>query len=240
LIDIKIAICDDEQPICDNIRHLINCLCTSSCIDTYHSGTALLSTDSYYDIYFLDIQLPDVNGIEIAKQIRKNEINSKSESVIIFITAFKKYMEEAFDVKAFHYLIKPIDEMKFKNVFFRAVSDCKRSREIGNKHMIVKNGKTYQNISFRDILYIESNNKKVIITTTNGTIECYGKMKEFENLVDNNFFRCHRCYIVNMRYITQYNTTSIKLNNDDEILLAKKKYSQFVKTYIEFAAAEGH
>jgi len=239
LIDIKIAICDDEKVICDNILHLIKSLCTSCCIDIYNSSTALLTTDTHYDIYFLDVQMPDVNGIETAKQIRKNEIHSQNESVIIFITAFKKYMEEAFDVKAFHYLIKPIDELKLKNVFFKAVADCKRTKEIETKNIMVKSGNTYQKIFLRDILYIESRDKKVIITTTNGVIKYYGKMKEIENIVDNTFFRCHRCYIVSMKYITRYNSNSIGLNNGDEILLAQKKYSQFVKSYMEFARSGG-
>ena len=81
----------------------------------------MISAGIDHDIYFLDIEMGDISGIELAKKIRSEQENSGKRSIIIFVTAFREYMEDAFDVNAFHYLVKPIKEKKFAEVFQRAV-----------------------------------------------------------------------------------------------------------------------
>lgn len=90
-------------------------------------------------------------------------------------------MEEAFDVNAFHYLVKPIDEDKFTEVFSRAWKEASAFREQAKKYIIVKSFDAQQKLLLKNIYYIESRNKKVIIHTTDKTLEVYGKMEELEN-----------------------------------------------------------
>lgn len=237
---ITIAVCDDEKTIRENIMRLIKNLCEDCCVDLYSSGNALLTANKEYDIYFLDIQMPGINGMKAAEQIRKIQDNqSKSESVIIFITALKEYMAAAFDVKAFHYLVKPIDENKFKDVFSRAINDCRKIKDKAEKSILIKSGNSFHKVLQKDIFYIESRDKKNIINSVDGTIEYYGKMQELESVLDSSFFRCHRCYIVNMEHITRYNANTIWVKNGDGIYLALKKYTAFVKAYMIFASGGG-
>ncbi len=91
----------------------------------------------------------------------------------------------------------------------------------------------------KNIYYIESSNKKVIFHTTNGTLEVYKKMKELENTLGNTFYRCHRCYFVNMEKISAYSTDNIQLTNGENLLLARKKYSDFIKTYMRYVKNGG-
>jgi DNA-binding LytR/AlgR family response regulator len=86
---------------------------------------------------------------------------------------------------------------------------------------------------------LESQNKKVTVVSKNGSIEHYGKMQDLEGVLGNSFFRCHRCYIVNMEHITKYNATTIWLNNDISVFLAQKKYNEFVKAYLNYAKSGG-
>ena len=227
----KIAICDDELNMCERIRVLIKEQNVDSHIDIYHSGEALLATDNKYDIYFLDIQMPGTDGMETAQLLRKE---LAEESVIIFITAFTDYMPDAFDVRAFHYLMKPVDETKFNNVFTRAIKEHHRLNNNKDRHLLAKSGDVYHKLSIKDIFYIETQGRKVVVHSKPGTVEYYEKAKVLEQTLGVSFFRCHRCYIVNMQYITRYNANTIWLKNGAEIFIAQKKYADFVKAYLGF------
>ena len=91
----------------------------------------------------------------------------------------------------------------------------------------------------KDIYYIESANKKVIAHTSAGVLISYGKMEDFEKLTGGGFYRCHRCYLVNMEHITSYNVSTIQVANGDKLILAQKKYSDFVKQYMIYAKNGG-
>ena len=239
-IVMKIAVCDDEQVLRENILSLIITHHTDSCVDLYESGNALLDSGKHYDIYFLDIQMPGIDGLKTAEQIREEQKSlSSKESIIIFITAFKDHMLDAFDVKAFHYLIKPISEAKFKVVLSKAVNDYNRTNKDADRYILVKNGDSHHKIVIKDILYVESQGKKVIVHSDNGVLDYYGKMQELEKILGNSFFRSHRCYIVNMEHITRYSANAIGLKNGNEVLLAQKKFQEFVKTYMNFARGGG-
>ena len=109
---IRIAIVDDEKVIKEQIKKMIEKKQTNCVIDTYSSGEEVLRSDKYYDITFLDIQMEGMNGIDTARALRQKA----EDMVLIFITGVKEYVFDAFDVAAFHYLIKPIEENKFWEV----------------------------------------------------------------------------------------------------------------------------
>lgn len=236
---ITIAICADEENIRGDIMRLVKNQCDVCRADIFDSGNALLAANKDYDIYFLDIQIPGMSGIKTAEQIREKQAAlSQYERVIIFITVLKEYIDAAFDVNAFNYLLKPIDENKFKSVFTRAVNYCQKMKEDKDRHILLKDGNSYNRVSLRDIYYIESYNKKVIIKFAENTIEYYGTMQELEGILGCAFFRCHRCYIVNMEHIARYNAHSITMKNGAEILIAQKKYPQFVKAFTAFTSTD--
>lgn len=99
---------------------------------------------------------------------------------------------------------------------------------------MVKSLGTRRKLLLKNIYYIESRNKKVIIHTTNETLEVYGKMEELENRLGNAFYRCHRCYLVNMEKIAAYSGDNIQVTNGDNLLLARTKYSDFIKNYMRY------
>ena len=113
------------------------------------------------------------------------------------------------------------------------------SSEQAKKYIIVKSTGAQKKLLLRNIYYIESGNKKVIIHTTDGTLEVYGKMEELENRLGSTFYRCHRCYLVNMEKISAYSADNIQVINGDNLLLARKKYSDFIKTYMRYVKNGG-
>ncbi len=117
----KIAVCDDDKKVREQMSSMIKRQAPDFDICQNATGENIISAGIDHDIYFLDIEIGDISGIELAKKIRSEQENSGNRSIIIFVTAFREYMEDAFDVNAFHYLVKPIKEKKFAEVFQRAV-----------------------------------------------------------------------------------------------------------------------
>lgn len=234
----KIAICDDSDNTRLEIADLIKRQSDGARIDFFSSGEEITASAEEYDIIFLDIAMKELSGLEAAKSIReRQEKKGSKKSVIIFITAFKDYMEEAFDVNAFHYLIKPIDGEKFSRVFSRAAKEINFEKNDG--YIMVKSGGVQQKLFLRDIYYVESSNKKAIYHTKNGVFPAYGKMEDLESRLGGSFYRCHRCFLVNMESICSYGFDEITVVNGDKLLLAKKKYSDFVKAYLRYAKGGG-
>lgn len=227
---IRIAIVDDEKVIREHIKNLIEDKHVECLIDTYSTGEALLQVDKCYDIVFLDIQMDGMNGIDTARILRQKT----EHTVLVFITGIKEYVFDAFDVAAFHYLIKPIDEQKFADVFKRAVLEVGKKKQQANGQLFVKT--RYRNITLEqnDVLYIESRGKKVEIHTKTEVIDAYAGIGELEKQLKQNFYRCHRGYLVNLAFITEYSNDSITLNNSESIILAKEKYGEFVKVYMRY------
>lgn len=236
----KIAICDDDKAIRDYIVSLIRDILHNADISEFQSGEEMCSANENFDISFLDIKLQNMSGIDVAKHIRNAQDKyCKTKSIIIFITGYSEYVEEAFDINAFHYLLKPIDEKKFKTVFNRAVKEIYSTEVYQQKYVIVKRNNVQKKILFKDIYYIESSNKKVIFHTKDGILDIYGKMDEWQEELGNSFYRCHRGYLVNMEKITAYSYDTIEVINGDSLILAQKKYPEFIKVYMRYAKNGG-
>ena len=162
-----------------------------------------------------------------------------SPGILIFVTGYDDFMAEAFDVHAFHYLLKPIDAKKFSQVFNRAVEEIKNFQTQAEKFLLIKVDGMNKKIFLRDIFFIESANKKIIIRTAEGNFEIYGKMDAFEIALGKDFFRCHRFFIVNLAKISAYNSNTIFLESGDKIFISQKKYAEFVKNFLTYAQSGG-
>ena len=226
----NIAICDDEKVIREQIKELTEKEMPCVCDGLYETGDALLAAGKRFDIVFLDIQMEGTDGIETAKRLRQRN----EDTILIFITGIREYVFEAFDVAAFHYLLKPIEEDKFREVFRRAERELEKRKSKRRETVFIKTRNRSFSLEKDSILYIESRGKKVEIHTTGETIEAYASMNEMEGQLGGGFFRCHRGYLVNMAYVAEYDSESITLNNGEYVYLAKEKYGEFVKAYMRY------
>ena len=122
----EIAICDDDKVIREQIRGLIKQQRADAAVALYESGEELLACKRQFDLVFLDIQMKGKNGIETARMLQK----TGEDTILVFVTECKEYVFDAFDVGAFHYLLKPLSEKKFAEVLEKAVRKTeKRSEE---------------------------------------------------------------------------------------------------------------
>lgn len=240
----RIAICDDERETAQRFAEKARNAYPEAEIILYASGNELLLADEPMDILFLDIQMDGKNGMETARELRKR----KNSAVIIFITAMEDYVFEAFDVEAFNYLVKPFDEERFMQVLQSAVEKCNERNVMSAKmtevseiaqpqYIMVKSGRAHIKIQTDKIIYAEIFDRKILIHKTDGDVEYYGKMSELEKMLDSiahgDFFRPHRAYLVNLKYVEKYNITNIWLERGT-VIMAKKNYPLFVKMYLKY------
>lgn len=227
---IEIAVCDDETVIREQIRQFVRNRVPDSHIEVYAAGEELLATNKSFDLVFLDIQMEGLNGMDTARALR----TKKADTILIFVTGLKEYVFEAFDVSAFHYLLKPLEEEKLDEVLERALKEVNRRKAQEKKQILIQTRSHNYNLDQSIIFYLESRGKKVEIHTTRETIEAYASISRLEEQLGNSFYRCHRGYLVNLAYIVEYRTDRIRLSNGDEVYLAKEKYPSFVKTYMRY------
>jgi len=235
---VRIAICDDEKNIRELLGNKVVRQCPEAEIIFYQSGEELLLSDKHIDILFLDIQMAGRNGMETAKELKMKD----KRVIIIFVTAAEEYVFQAFDVGAFNYIVKPIDDMKFADVLCRAVDEWRSYdtdvREMKEKYIMINNGGVHTKVMVNDIVYAEVFNRKVVIHRVNDEIEYYGKMSDLEAVAGDDFFRPHRSYLINFKFVEKYDATTIYLETGTA-LMAKQNYSEFVKKYMKYNQKRG-
>ena len=233
---VKIAICDDEKNIRAYLSALVKKQGMECEITEYETAGDYFADGVEHDILFLDIELEgpgqDMDGMKMARQIRGME--DTKQPIIIFITGYEKYVYDAFDVGAFQYLLKPVDEQKFAGVFRRAAEQAAAYTGQDKKVLMIQYGGTGKTIPLRDIYYMESQNHKIAVHMKDGVLEYYAKMSDLEEELQGQFCRVHKGYLINLSYVDEYNKTEVTLTNGDKLLISKYKYEDFVKAYLRF------
>ena len=234
----RIAICDDEA----NTRaYLSSLIVAQSCpceIVEYASAGDCLADTQELDLLFLDIELAPsgdrLDGMALARTIREQATGP--QPVIIFVTGYERYVFDAFDVGAFQYLLKPVDKEKFAQVFARAVEQIMSNRENPQKGPVLtlQSANASKTVPLNSICYIESSNHKVELHLKDGEFACYAKIGDLELELQDQFFRIHKGYLVNLSYVDGYSKTEVTLTNGERLLLSKYKYQDFVKAYLHF------
>lgn len=234
----RIAICDDEKEIRDMLAEKIERLYPEADLLLYQSGAELLLANAEPDILLLDIQMSGKNGMETARELRRKS----KKTILIFVTALEDFVFQAFDVGAFHYLVKPFDDNKFAEVLGNAIKEYKDRKtdhpDQGKQSLMIMTGGKHITVNLAEIIYAEVFDRKVILHTTHEDIEYYGKLKELHKKAGEDFYRPHRAYLVNFNYIRKYDATTIYLEKG-QVLMAKQNYRDFVKSYLRYNQRKG-
>ncbi|MCZ0703223.1 DNA-binding LytR/AlgR family response regulator [Natronobacillus azotifigens] len=193
-------------------------------IEIYTDGDEFINKyDAQFDIILMDIQMPLMDGMSAAEEIRKID----SKVIIIFITNMAQYAIKGYAVDAMDYVLKPITYFSFSERLDKAT---KKLRKRETHYLTVKVTNGYIRLEVSDIYYIESQGHKLIIYTKDGEIESSGAMKDLENkLSDYGFFRLHRGYFVNLSHVEGIND-SCALVKGDEIPISRAKRKNFMKS----------
>lgn len=206
----RIAICDDEEIYRIELKSLLDKLLINADynIDTFDDGNRLSEsfTALPYDLVFLDIEMPAVDGITLARAIR-----AASEKVfIVFLTSHVEYAIEGYEVNALRYLTKPVDIEKLKEVI-RYVQE----KQGNARHLIIKEDGEELLIDLNDIIYMESMNQNVRIVTSAGEHVIRYNIGDFEEQLKNDgFFRIHRGYLISLAKVKKLSKNDVIMESD--------------------------
>lgn len=227
----KIAICDDDRNQIEYITSIVTSWSTReghNCeIRTFPSAEAFLfeyEEEKAYNILLLDVEMKNMNGIELAKRIRKD--NNRAE--IIFITSHFEFVGEGYEVDALHYLIKPVSTEKLTQVLTKAGEKL----AIESPWVVIAcEGETVK-LYETDIFYVESFLHYIVIHTKDKEYKIKENISVFENKVSDDFYRIHRSYLVSLKHITRISRTSVNIGNT-ELPLSRGKYDDINRAFIE-------
>ncbi|WP_286946360.1 LytR/AlgR family response regulator transcription factor [Acetobacterium sp. UBA5834] len=234
---VYIAVCEDEQEHQERIEWYLKEYSAINCCDFEISffSTAVDFWAHYqpnsFSIVFLDIYLEEGNGIEIGKRLR----NSGEDCQMVFITSSKDFAIEGFELKAQHYIIKPITKEKI----FEALDRCQVVLAEGGQAIRIPNGKLEVAIRLKDIIYVEVFNKISVIHTAQEEIKTYLPLSQLENMLGGTpFLRCHRCSIINMNQVEDYTTTDFIMKNGDRVGIPRSSSVAVRQKYLDFIFAK--
>ncbi|MBE5957678.1 MAG: response regulator transcription factor [Lachnospiraceae bacterium] len=233
-VNMKIAICDDQKHFRDSIKdnlkryHNNNCNNEKWEIHEYSDGNKLISEDERMDLYILDLEMPSIDGIEVAASLQKKWENCN----IIIMTTHIERMKEGYRVNAFRYMTKPVDFEELKE----GLDTFTRSR-IGYEVIELKSYGTAYQVQQREIRYVCKESGDTVIYSNNNEMKFRSEssMEEWENLLnDKLFFRCHKGYIVNLKFIEDVNDKGAFLDNGEVIPVSRRKKNEFKDKVREF------
>lgn len=223
---IKIAICDDNT---EDIALLSSALLDYDPlfeITAFTSGKILveeiLDNHFFADLLFLDIFMPEMDGILTAKKIRDR---MKYVKIIIYSSS-KDHYPQAYAIFAFNYIEKPFHKERLHAVLDRALEELRKERS--HKISIQYKG-AVQTVDYRDILYIESNNKMLLFHLTDGKVsQCYGKLDKIaDNVPEQLFIRCHQSFLVNLSHVKEMKENYLRIGQ--VMINISRKYVKGVK-----------
>ena len=236
-MNLNIAICDDEMTDIEILKESIsryniatnNNIITSSFTSSQH----LISdfSEHSYDLVLLDIEMPKINGIELARYLREID----DDLFIVFTTSYPKYMHDSFEVQPFQFLTKPIEY----DAVFKLFNDIIAKVERSSKNIVIVDAENEKHfVTLKDILFISSmkeNKSHVRYQLSNGELISKGTLSDIENkLAARGFISPSRGFLVNVNHIKTINANNIILNDDYKIPVSRRRAKDLHQIYSQF------
>lgn len=229
----RIAVCDDNQTDLRYITAIVSdwaeAAQTAVQIQTFPSAEAFLfryAKDKAFDILLLDIEMGEMDGVALAKEVRR-----ENDAVqIVFLTGFSDFISEGYEVSALHYLMKPVSAEKLAAVLNKAVAHLGKQEQ---SVIFTTQGNTVR-LPVGDIMFVEAFAHSCTVTTTRDTLELRTSISEIEQMLGEGFTRCHRSYLVGIRHIQTIGKEAVTLDNGKQIPLSRRRYDAVNQAFIRY------
>lgn len=211
---IKIVICEDDEIFRDTLKEYLNIILEEETnqfeIIEFNCGEDLIENyPECIDIFFLDIDMKYLTGMDVARKIREVDDNCE----IIFTTGLIDYIQDGYEVRAYRYLLKPIEFQKLKKNINECIKNIRRKNK--NKLIIQIKGEVH-NIKIDEIMFVEIINKDIMIHTKKQVYSKKTSMKNIEKELNRyNFYRCHKGFLVNINHVESIRKSSILINGTE-------------------------
>lgn len=228
-----VAIVDDNNQFQSQLKEFINRYSVEKNLQidvkTFSNGMSfLLDFTGQYSVIFLDIEMPTMDGMEVARCIRKSDEDSK----IVFITRMANYAIKGYEVNALDFIVKPLSYHDFTFKFDRCLKLIQSKEK--KVYLYIKNGDSIEKVDIDDISFIEVYNHTLIYHLLDRNIETRGSLKSVEEqLIDTSFIKCSNSHIVNSDKIVKIKSDTIEMKSGDVLPLTRGKKKEFMKNFIQ-------
>lgn len=215
----RLAICDDQIEYLQQTDYAVRKLLQGEelLVDVFKNGNTFLKSfkNKPYDIVFLDIEMPEIDGITLAKKLR----TISSDVYIVFLTSHIEFALEGYEVNALRYLTKPLDAGKLREVLSFVVDRMREQRVLW-----IRNDMGEQKLLIKDILFMEAQNQNILISTKKDTYSVRYNLSDYEQeLSQDGFFRIHRGYLVSLTHVKSVNKGEVTLTDDTVLPVSRSK-----------------
>lgn len=232
-IAMKIAICDDDKHFISQILALIKRWTATKDLSNqymiFQSGKQLLQADlSNVHVVFLDIEMQEINGLDVAHTLRDHY----PQLIIVFVTRWIRYAPDGYRVHAFRYLLKNNLEVELPE----CMDDIRTYLLDTNRSISLQVGSQTLHFLLRDILFFEGTARRNVLVHTRFSkipTECHGKLSDFEaHLKDSGFLRIQRSFLVNMAHIDAIKNKYVYLDNGTQLKTSTQNYAEIAHNYL--------
>ena len=234
---LKIAVCDDDAIVLKNLEKYFNKLDDVAVqYDIYNRADRLYqyveAKEKIYDVFILDIEMQEMNGIELARKIREKDSNC----LIIFLTSYSQYVFSVFEVITFDFLRKPLKYSEFDNL----IKKIKRYFKITKGVFVFSYRKNSFSIPFEEIYYIEKSGRRAYLYSKNKEYVFNMTLSEIWKQLDSGMFvSIHPSCIVNLFYVREIVRDELILKNGDKLFVSKKYCQEVKKRHLRFIKEKG-
>ena len=225
-----IAICDDDRFFREELRSILFAYKAERRLHIdvylYGSGEALLADRKAFDMVFLDYQMPGMDGMEVARELRRRNLTCS----IVFVTSYPQFVYESFEVQPYRFFCKPIAPEQLSALMTGFIREQKLLAPI----TVLVDGEQVV-IPSKNILYVEGNGKYCIIRTLDDTYNCSKTLAQAHELLPQHcFYRSHKSYLVNLYSISSFDRGIAKLVNGENARIGRSKIGEFKRVYKQF------
>lgn len=226
----KIAVCDDERITLEEIEALLNEYREASGADfefeLFEHYSSLADRLGEFDVFLLDYKMPNIDGLEFAKELYEKYDEKKT---IVFITAYPEIVYDSFEVRTFRFMVKPLK----KEDFFKMMNSALK-RYASQKKITVKSAGETVSLDVDEIYYITVDAKDVYIHLKDRYFLCHRTVESFEEELSScRFFRTHREFLVNMEKIASFDCKTVVMKNGRKVQMSPRRYSKFQDAFFE-------
>ena len=194
----------------------------------FSGGEELLSYNGQIDILFLDIQMKDMDGMETARKLRAD----KFRGFLVFITVLKEMVFQSFEVQAYDYLVKPVDDKQFEKTMERLYASMQNASE---DSLLVQKGYEGRIIREDEIVFCEIIDRKIYLNLASGeVVDYYERIENLETKLNNRFYRCHRSYLINLKHLKGYKNGTACMDNGKEIPVSRLRRREFSGVVLQY------
>ena len=215
---LRFAVCDDEPLLAEELSarvgdYMARLRRGGFRVDLFSGGQALLDSGEGFDLVFLDIRMDGPDGLETARELRRR----RDGCLLVFVTVLRELVFDVFEVRPFDYLVKPLEEDRFRRTMDRALQALERRTSL-----ILRRGPAREVVPLDEIVYCEVQGRALFLHLTDGRVlEGRGRLEELICQLDGRFFRCHRSYLASLDRVRGYGGGRVVLTDGEEIPLSR-------------------